>query len=155
MKKYGTWLVVDVYNGDYIDEVGHRETGRRRFGARTETTETERDGVARAVKAGVNIAVGTDAGVYPHGDNARQFAYMVKYGMTPMQAIRAATLDAARVLGHEKEFGSISIGRSADMIAVAGDPLADIRVLEHVKAVIRQGTLICGTDAAKCREASR
>jgi imidazolonepropionase-like amidohydrolase len=135
--------------------VGHREHWPAEILRKnTETTQTQRDGFTKAVKAGVNIAFGTDAGVYPHGDNARQFAYMVKYGMTPMQAIRAATLDAARVLGHEKEFGSISVGKSADMVAVAGDPLADIRVLEHVKAVIKQGAQVCGTDAVSCREAS-
>jgi imidazolonepropionase-like amidohydrolase len=80
---------------------------------------------------------------------------MVKYGMTPMQAIRAATLDAARVLGHEKEFGSIAVGKSADIIAVAGDPLAEIRVLEHIKAVIKQGVQVCGTDAVSCREVAQ
>jgi imidazolonepropionase-like amidohydrolase len=156
MKKNGTWLVADVYNGDYIDEVGHREHWPAEILRKnTETTQTQRDGFAKAVKAGVNIAFGTDAGVYPHGDNARQFAYMVKYGMTPLQAIRAATLDAARVLGREKEFGSLAVGKSADMIAITGDPLVDIRVLEHVKAVIKQGAQICGTAAAKCREASQ
>jgi imidazolonepropionase-like amidohydrolase len=79
---------------------------------------------------------------------------MVKYGLTPMQAIRAATLDAARVLGHEKEFGSIAAGKSADLVAVAGDPLADIRTFEHVKAVIARGSAICGADGPKCRDAS-
>jgi len=153
MKQHGTWLVADVYNGDYIDVVGHREHWPEEILRKnTETTQTQRDGFAKAVKAGVNIAFGTDAGVYPHGDNARQFAYMVKYGMTPLQAIRAATLDAARVLGHDKEFGSIAVGKSADMIAVAGAPLADVRVLEHVKAVIKQGAPVCGTETVKCRE---
>jgi imidazolonepropionase-like amidohydrolase len=155
MKQHGTWLVADVYNGDYIDEVGHRERWSEEILRKnTETTQTQRDGFAKAVKAGVNIGFGTDAGVYPHGDNARQFAYMVKYGMTPLQAIRAATFDAARVLGHEKEFGSIAVGKSADMVAVAGDPLSDVRTLEHVKAVIKQGTQVCGTHAIKCFEAS-
>jgi len=155
MKQHGTWLVADVYNGDYIDEIGHRDHWPAEILRKnTETTQTQRDGFAKAVKAGVNIAFGTDAGVYPHGDNARQFAYMVKYGMTPMQAIQAATISAARLLGHEKEFGSVAVGKSADIIAVEGDPLADVRVLEHVKGVIKQGAQVCGTEAVKCREAS-
>ena len=156
MKQHGTWLVADVYNGDYIDAIGHRDHWPDEILRKnTETTQTQRDGFAKAVKAGVNIAFGTDAGVYPHGDNARQFAYMVKYGLTPLQAIRAATIDAARVLGHEQEFGSVAVGKSADLVAVSGDPRADIRVLEHVKAVIKQGAQVCGTAAAKCREASQ
>jgi imidazolonepropionase-like amidohydrolase len=155
MKQHGTWLVADIYNGDYIDEVGHRDHWSEEILRKnTETTQTQRDGFAKAVKAGVNIAFGTDAGVYPHGDNARQFAYMVKYGLTPLQAIRAGTLDAARALGHEKELGSIAVGKSADLVAVSGDPLADVRVLEHVKAVIKQGASICGVDNIRCREAS-
>jgi len=155
MKQHGTWLVADIYNGDYIEEVGTREHWPEEILRKNrETTQTQRNGFAKAVKAGVSIAFGTDAGVYPHGDNARQFAYMVKYGLTPMQAIRAATLDAARVLGHESQFGSISAGKSADLVAVAGDPLADIRTLEHVKAVIARGEAICGPNAAKCRDAS-
>jgi adenine deaminase len=79
---------------------------------------------------------------------------LVKYGRTPMQAIRAATFDAARVLGHETEFGSIAHGKSAHLVAVAGDPLTDIRTLEHVKAVIVRGENICGADGPKCRDAS-
>ena len=153
MKQHGTWLVADIYNGDYIDEVGHREHWSEEILRKnTETTRTQRDGFAKAVKAGVNIAFGTDAGVYPHGNNARQFAYMVKYGLTPLQAIRAETIDAARALGHDKDFGSIAVGKSADLVAVAGDPLKDVRSLEHVKAVIKQGAQICGTETVKCRE---
>ena len=155
MKQHGTWLVADIYNGDYIEETGTREHWPEEIMRKNrETTQTQRDGSAKAVKAGVNIAFGTDAGVYPHGNNARQFAYMVKYGLTPMQAIRSATLDAARALGHESEFGSITAGKSADLVAVAGDPLADIRTLEHVKAVIARGEAICAPDGVKCREAS-
>ena len=155
MKQHGTWLVADIYNGDYIEEVGTREHWPEEILRKNrETTQTQRDGFTKAVKAGVNIAFGTDAGVYPHGDNARQFAYMVKYGLTPMQAIRAATYDAARVLGHDREFGSIAAGKSADLVAVSGDPLADIRTLEHVKAVIARGEAICGPGAVKCRDAS-
>jgi len=91
------------------------------------------------VKAGVPMLFGTDAGVYPHGDNAKQFAMMVKWGMTPIQAIRAATLSAADALGTPDDVGQIAVGRYGDIVAVDGDPLADVRVLEHPAAVIKGG----------------
>jgi imidazolonepropionase-like amidohydrolase len=97
------------------------------------------------VKAGVRMAFGTDAGVYPHGNNARQFFYMVKYGMTPMQAIRAATLDAAELLGWKDSVGSIEAGKFADLIAVQGDPLKDIRALEDVGFVMKGGVVVKNT----------
>ena len=109
----------------------------------TDTTETQRAGFRKAVAAGVNIAYGTDSGVYPHGDNARQFAYMVRYGMTPMQAIQSATIQPARMLGREGELGSIAPGKFADLIAVDGDPLADIDVLRDVRSVIKNGKRVC------------
>jgi imidazolonepropionase-like amidohydrolase len=87
------------------------------------------------------MAFGTDAGVYPHGDNARQFATMVRYGMTPIEAIRAATLDAAELVGLA-DGGAIERGRLADLIAVEGDPLADVRTLERVRVVIKGGKVI-------------
>jgi imidazolonepropionase-like amidohydrolase len=87
------------------------------------------------------MTFGTDAGVCPHGINARQFAFMVKYGMTPLQAIQAATVNAADLIGHPEIFGSIRAGKSADIIAVAGDPLTDIRVLENVAFVMKEGTV--------------
>jgi imidazolonepropionase-like amidohydrolase len=85
------------------------------------------------------MTFGTDAGVCPHGIGARQFAFMVKYGMTPMQAIQAATVNAADLIGHSELFGSITAGKSADIIAVKGDPLADIHALEHVDFVMKEG----------------
>lgn len=143
MKKHGTWLVADIYNGDYIDEVGRREGWPENYLRKNrETTDIQRQAFAKAVKAGVRIAFGSDAGVYPHGQNARQFAYMVKYGLTPLQAIRAATLDAARVLGREEEIGSISAGKWADMIAVEGDPLGDVEKLRTIAAVMKGGVVI-------------
>jgi len=155
MAKTGNWLVADIYNGDYIDSVGRKEGWSADILRKnTDTTDAQREGFRKAVKAGVHIAFGTDAGVYPHGDNARQFAYMVKYGMTPLQAIQAATIECARLLRKEKEIGSIALGKSADMIAVAGDPLANIRLLEHVQGVIKEGRLECGPTAAKCHDAS-
>ena len=125
-----------------LDEVGHREHWPEEILRKnTETTQTQREGFAKAVKAGVNIAFGTDAGVYPHGDNAKQFAWMVRYGQTPMQAIQAATISAADLLGHKDELGSIAAGKHADLIAVDGDPTQDVTVLEHVKFVMKDGKI--------------
>jgi imidazolonepropionase-like amidohydrolase len=140
MKKHGTWLVADIYNGDYIAEVGRRDHWSEEILRKNdETTQTQRDGFAKAVKAGVRIAYGTDSGVYPHGDNGRQFAYMVRYGLTPMDAIRAATLNSAQLLAKEKELGSIATGKFADLIAVEGDPISDIDKLRQVRGVIKAG----------------
>ncbi|MCC8362752.1 amidohydrolase family protein [Lysobacter sp. A6] len=144
MKQHGTWLVADIYNGDYIDTVGRAEGWSDEILRKnTDTTETQRAGFRKAVAAGVNIAYGTDSGVYPHGDNARQFAYMVRYGMTPMQAIQSATIQPARMLGREGELGSIAPGKFADLIAVDGDPIADIEVLRDVRSVIKNGKRVC------------
>ncbi len=140
MKRHGTWLVADIYDGDYIDTVGRAEGWSEEILRKNlETTDAQREGFRKAVEAGVRIAYGTDAGVYPHGDNARQFAYMVKYGMTPLQVLRSATIDSATLLGKEKELGSLSPGKFADLVAVACDPLADIECLRQVRGVIKNG----------------
>ena len=140
MKLHGTFLVADIYNGDYIDSVGRRDGWSAEILRKNlDTTEAQREGFRKAVAAGVNIAYGTDSGVYPHGDNARQFAYMVRYGMTPLQAIRAATLESARLLRKEKELGSIAPGKLADLVALACDPLADIACLQQVRGVVKAG----------------
>ena len=103
-KASGTWLVMDIYNGDYIDDIGTREKWPEEYLRKNrETTDVQRARFSQAVKMGVNIAYGTDSGVYPHGQNGRQFAYMVRYGMTPMQAIQSATIRAAELLGKDKE----------------------------------------------------
>ena len=138
--KHGTWLVADIYNDDYI-------LGRaREFHIPEEFIEKEkklgqlqRDNFAKAVKAGVKVAFGTDAGVYPHGENARQFAYMVKYGLTPARAIRAATSDAALLLGRPNDIGRIAPGYYADLIAVTADPLEDVNALLKVGFVMKGG----------------
>jgi imidazolonepropionase-like amidohydrolase len=143
MLEHGTWLVADIYNGDYTEEIGTRDGWPEEILRKNrETTEIQRLAFAKAVKAGVRIAFGTDAGIYPHGDNAKQFAYMVKYGMTPLDAIRAATSSAAASLGRSQELGSLSPGKFGDMIAVQGDPLEDINRLLHVSGVIKQGQLV-------------
>jgi imidazolonepropionase-like amidohydrolase len=104
--------------------------------------QIQRDNFAKAVKAGVKIAFGTDAGVYPHGQNAKQFAWQVKYGQTPMEAIQSATVGAADLIGKKAELGSISPGKKADLIAVSGDPLADVSILEKVQFVMKDGKVI-------------
>ena len=143
MVKHGTWLVADVYNGDYTEEVGTRDGWSAEILRKNrETTDIQRAAFAKAVKAGVRIGFGTDSGIYPHGDNARQFAYMVKYGMTPLDAIRSATLSAAASLGRSQELGSIATGKFADLIAINGDPLEDIDRMRNVSGVIKQGLLI-------------
>lgn len=142
MKKHGSWLVADIYNGDYTEEVGHRDGWSAEILRKNrETTDVQREGFRKAVHAGVNIGYGTDAGIYPHGANARQFAYMVRFGMTPIEAIRSATIDAAAALGRGQELGAVAPGRFADLVAVLGDPLADITRLEHVSSVIKEGHL--------------
>ena len=142
-KASGTWLVMDIYNGDYIDDVGTREKWPEEYLRKNrETTDIQRAGFTKAVKMGVKIAYGTDSGVYPHGDNAKQFAYMVRYGMTPMQAIQSATIRAAELLGKEETLGSVQPGRFADLVAVKGDPLQDIRVLETLTHVMKDGKLV-------------
>jgi imidazolonepropionase-like amidohydrolase len=101
----------------------------------------QRENFQKAVKAGVKIAFGTDAGVYPHGWNAKQFAHMVKWGQTPLQAIQAATINAADLLGQTNKLGSLHPGAYADLIAVSADPLGDVTVLERVDFVMKGGVV--------------
>jgi len=145
MAEHGTYLVADIYNGDYIAETGRREgwpadTLRKN----DETTETQRDGFRKAVAAGVKIAYGTDSGVYPHGDNARQLPYMVRYGMTPVQAIRSATIVAAELLGWEDGVGAIEPTRYADLVAVRGHDLGDLSAFTDVETVVKGGRVVKG-----------
>jgi imidazolonepropionase-like amidohydrolase len=138
-----TALVMDIYNDDYILQEGLKA------GMLPESIEKEkeigqkqRDSFARAVKAGARLVFGTDAGVYPHGDNARQFAYMVQYGMTPMQAIQSATREAAALLGWSDRVGTLEAGKLADVIAVRGDPVQDVRALQTVGFVMKGGRVV-------------
>lgn len=151
-KEHGTYLVMDIYNDDYI-------LGKAiEFGLPRENVEKERmvgrlqrENFERAVKAGAKMAFGTDAGVYPHGDNAKQFFYMVKYGMTPAQAIRAATSNAADLIGRAQDVGTVEAGTYADIIAVSADPLKDVRALENVGFVMKGGTVVKDAITAKGR----
>lgn len=139
----GVWLVMDIYNGDWIDVVGTREGWPAEYLRKNrETTDAQREGFRKAVKMGVKLGYGTDSGVYPHGLNGWQFAYMVRYGMTPLQALRSATVDAAALMGRDADIGRIAPGRYADMVAVRGNPLRNIRTLETVASVIMGGSLV-------------
>ena len=145
MGSHGTYLVADVYDGDWIAEEGARGGWSADVMRKNEeTTEAQREGFTMAVKAGVSIAYGTDSGVYPHAWVAKQFAYMVRLGMTPMQAIRSATIVASDLMGWRDRVGSFEAGRLADLIAVAGDPLDDVSVLEDVAFVMKGGAVVKG-----------
>jgi imidazolonepropionase-like amidohydrolase len=146
MKQHGTVLVADVYNDDYI----LAEFARLGYPAMMIEKERsigrlQRENFQRAVRAGVKVAFGTDAGVYPHGWNARQFAHMVRWGLTPLQAITSATSSAAELLGWSDRVGRVAPGLYADLIAVSGDPLADVTELERVAFVMKGGAVVKDT----------
>ena len=146
MKQRGTYLVADIYNDDYImseyTKLGYPDKilDKERL-----VGKAQRESFARAVKAGVKIAYGTDAGVYPHGWNGKQFFYMVKFGLTPMQAIQSATNNAADLLGWTDRVGSVSVGKRADIIAVSTDPLQNVTALENVQFVMKGGVVYKNT----------
>src|ERR687897_3483659 len=143
MAQHGTYLVADVWMGDWTIEQGEREgwspTVMRKL---RETTDVQREGFAKAVEAGGRMAVGTDSGTYPHGMNAHQFATMVKHGMTPLEAIRSATVGAAELLGWRDRVGAIEPGLFADLVAVRGDVLSDVGLLTEVDVVMKGGVLL-------------
>jgi imidazolonepropionase-like amidohydrolase len=146
-KQHGTWFDMDIYNDDYILATGTANgTEQESLDKERMVGLKQRQTFQRAVKAGVKMIFGTDAGVYPHGDNAKQFAKMVQWGMTPLQAIQAATLRASEALGRN-DVGVIEPGRYGDLVAVHGDPLADVTLLEHVDAVVKGGVLVKGPGA--------
>jgi imidazolonepropionase-like amidohydrolase len=139
-KKYGTYLVFDIYNDDYIVSEG------RKAGMLEESIEKEqqigrkqRESFRRAFRAGVRLAFGTDAGVYPHGENARQFSKMVEWDMPPLMAIRTATINAADLLGLADKIGQIAPGYEADVVAVEGQPTVDVKSLENMRFVMKGG----------------
>ncbi|MBU8977406.1 amidohydrolase family protein [Lysobacter sp. MMG2] len=141
-KQHGAWLSMDIYNTDYTQAEG-KKNGVLEDNLRKdrEVADIQRENFRRAHAAGAKMVYGTDSGIYPHGDNAKQFAVMVRYGMTPVQAIQAATLNASQALGRE-DVGVIETNRFADMIAVAGDPTRDVTVLEHVPFVMKGGVVV-------------
>jgi imidazolonepropionase-like amidohydrolase len=142
-KASGAWFSMDIYNDDYILAEGAKN------GVFPESLEKEkiigrkqRETFRAAHQAGVKMVFGSDGGVYPNGDNALQFAKMVEWGMTPMQAIQAATVNAGQALARSGDVGAIAVGRYGDIIAVAGDPLADVTVLTKVSVVIKGGEVV-------------
>ena len=143
MKEKGTYLVPTLYLADWFIENYQRMRIPEFMVEKAKVVmPAARQNIARAFKAGVRVAFGTDAAVYPHGLNAREFAVMVKLGMTPMQAIQSATLNAAELLGWSDRVGVIEAGRFADIIAVTGDPISDVTTLEHVAFVMKGGQVI-------------
>jgi imidazolonepropionase-like amidohydrolase len=143
MAAAGTFLVADVYNGDYIAQTGRAQGWRADVLRKNdETTQAQRDGFAKCLTAGVRIAYGTDSGIYPHGCNARQFAYQVRCGQSPLDAIRSATVQAAELIRWADRVGRVAPGYLADLIAVPGDPVQDIRLLEQVAFVVKDGAVL-------------
>jgi imidazolonepropionase-like amidohydrolase len=141
-KKNGTWLSMDIYNSEYTQTEGPKRGELEEFLRKDrEIAEIQRENFRKAVQMGIKLTMGTDSGVHRHGDNPKQLAWMVKYGMTPMQAIQAATRVGAEALGIEKTVGQVGPGYSADIIAVPADPLVDVSVLEHVAFVMKEGTI--------------
>jgi imidazolonepropionase-like amidohydrolase len=144
-RKEPVWFSMDIYNTDYTQSEGAKngvlEDNLRKD---REVGQIQRDNFRKAHAAGVRMVFGSDAGVMPHGQVGGQFKVMVQYGMTPMQAIQAATRNGAQALGREKDVGAIAVGRLADIIAVDGDPLADVRELESVDVVIKGGVTVKG-----------
>ncbi len=139
-KERGTYLSMDIYNTDYTLSEGEKNGVREENLAKErQVSKVQRESFRRAVEAGVKMVFGSDAAIYPHGQNAGQFAVMVRFGMTPLQAIQAATVNAADALGRTGEVGLLKVGAFGDMVAVKGDPLANVAELETPVAVIKGG----------------
>ena len=142
-RERGTWLSMDIFNSEYTQAEGARNGVREEnLQKDRDVTQAQRDNFRAAHRAGVRMVFGSDAGVMPHGTAAGQFRYMVEYGMTPLDAIRAATRNAAEALGRERDVGTLEVGRFGDIVAVAGDPLTNVRLLENVAVVIKAGELV-------------
>jgi len=146
MKERGTYLDADIYNDDYIlAEYAKFNTPKKIMDKERSIGRLQRENFKKAVLAGVKIAFGTDAGVYPHGWNAKQFAKMVEWGMTPMSAIQASTVNNADLFGWSDRIGSITAGKYADIVAVDGDPLQNVGILENIGFVMKGGAIYKNT----------
>ncbi|MFC0679472.1 amidohydrolase family protein [Lysobacter korlensis] len=141
-KKHGAWLSMDIYNTEYTQSEG-KKNGVLEDNLRKdrEIAEIQRQGFKRAHAAGVKMVYGTDAGVHPHGDNGKQFDVMVRYGMTPLQAIQSATVNAAQALARD-DVGVLEAGRFADLVAVPGDPTKNVELLESIPVVVKGGAVV-------------
>ncbi len=141
-KQYGAWLSMDIYNTDYTQSEG-KKNGVLEDNLRKDRdiADLQRQNFRRAHQAGVKMVFGTDAGIFPHGDNAKQFATMVRYGMTPTQAIQSATINAAEALGRN-DIGVLETGRFADIVAISGNPAQDVTLLENVAFVMKGGVVV-------------
>jgi imidazolonepropionase-like amidohydrolase len=145
MVERGTYLVADMFDGDWMLQEGPRLGYSDEVLQKTEmTNDAQRENFAKAVEAGVKIAFGTDSGIYPHGMNAKNLAFHVRFGQTPMEAVRSATVVSAELMGWEDRVGSLQPGRFADLIAVEGDPLDDVTVLEDIPFVMKGGEVVKG-----------
>ena len=141
-KKHGTWFSMDIYNTEYTLTYGEQNgVAQENLEKERQVSKRQRDSFRRAVDAGVNMVFGTDAAIYPHGDNAKQFSRMVEFGMTPLQAIQSATINSAKLLKVEDQLGQLKVGFAADIIAVKGNPLNDVSLLENVSFVMKAGTV--------------
>jgi len=143
MKKDGTYLVPTLYLADwFLEHAEQVHVPPEMIGKGRTVMAAARKNVAHAFASGVKVAFGTDAAVYPHGLNAHEFAVMVKLGMSPLQSIQAATINAADLLGWSDKIGALEPGKWGDIIAVDGDPLQDVTTLEHVKFVMKGGEVV-------------
>ncbi|NVK23473.1 MAG: amidohydrolase family protein [Gammaproteobacteria bacterium] len=139
--KHGTYLSCDIYNTEYTLAFGEANgVPEENINKEKMVSKAQRESFRRAVKAGVNMVFGSDAAIYPHGDNGKQFSRMVKFGMTPIQAIQAATINSAALL-KQTNIGKLEAGYLADIVAVDGDPLANISLLENVTFVMKDGVV--------------
>lgn len=141
--KAGTYFGMDIYNTDYTQAEGAKNGVREsELKKDRDIGELQRQNFCKSIKAGVKQIYSTDAGIYPHGDNAKQFAVMVRYCATPLQAIQTATINAAEALGQSKDVGEIKVGAWGDLIAVRGDPLTDVTILQTVPFVMKGGEVV-------------
>jgi imidazolonepropionase-like amidohydrolase len=140
MKEHGTYLVPTLYLEDwFLEHYGELGLTENVVSKAKVVMTIARKNIEHAFRSGVKVAFGTDAAVYPHGLNAREFAVMVKLGLTPLQAIQTSTVNAADLIGWSDRVGTLEAGKFADLIAVSGDPTADVSVLENVKFVMKGG----------------